>query len=343
MANSASASVIEYTPQGSRAERLLEYPFARPGYSYFTDGTEVLRAPEDTASFMDAADEYLAARGLALMADRTPVIAYGANASPFKLADKMGGKFTPDELRAELQVVPNIRAELVDTAIVWHGKPGQTGSTFAELYRSEDTKGVVSECFVQYLTDEQVALLHATEGVTYHFATVEANIGSDRQPLEALAYVAGSSQVLLEDEKPVLVKPLTKDATDNATTMTATQAVAYMLENASEVVAVTEPQTYIETAPLTLVEKKARQETVRAKLAELGLSKDFVFPEANRRGRADFNGPKGHTNASQPYDLQLMEQALGRFAEVPDNRLVSVVRRRAHDELAQHLSANTEE
>lgn len=331
--NLQTALVAEYAPIGTSAEQLLQYPFARPDHSYCTDGETVTVMPDTFSAFTVAADELLTQRGVPVLAERTPVVAYGANASPVKLTGKMGGKFTPEELRGELQIVPSIMAEMDETAIVWHGKPGQTGSVFAELYRSPETAGVVSSCFVQFLTNEQIALLHASEGVTYHFAPLSVRVGSDSHQMEALAYVAGMSEVLLDKAgKPILVKPLTKEAGE--VTMTAHEAVAYMLENAGEAVETVNPIEYIETAPKTLAEKKARQAKVRKALGEAGLSAEFSFPGTVRRGRADFNGSDGHANPAEPYSIQLMEDVLSRLSTTT---LVSVIRKRAHDELAQLL------
>ena len=60
----------------------MDYPFSRPDHSYlFADGA-VLALESPGVEYLDDA---LARKGAATMADRTAVLAYGANAAPARL------------------------------------------------------------------------------------------------------------------------------------------------------------------------------------------------------------------------------------------------------------------
>jgi hypothetical protein len=154
-----SRYVETFAPTQSIEER-LQYPFSRPELSFFTNGTEVIDMPNNFTEFCEASNQLLMVNGLAKIEDRIPVIAYGANSNPFELRKKMNAYGEP-HLQNELQTVPNILAVIPDTTIVWHGKPSQSGSVFAELYRGEDSLGVESNSHVSFLTKYQVALMQS--------------------------------------------------------------------------------------------------------------------------------------------------------------------------------------
>lgn len=138
---------------GTDPEAALEYPYKWPETSFLTDGKEITPVlGGDHEQFVTEANAYLKSRGLPPLDERIPVIAYGSNPSPYQLHKKMSANGQGE--KPEVQVVPNEKAWLADAIIVWRGRPAQNGSTFAELYRGEGTKGKKAEVFVQYLTEE---------------------------------------------------------------------------------------------------------------------------------------------------------------------------------------------
>lgn len=332
----------EFALPEDEVEKQLAYPFHQPEQSYLTDGRSVELMSDTFGDFCATADTYLAARQLPLLADRIPIIAYGANASPARLQAKMAAFGSP-EMQPSLQTVPNIVATIKDTAIVWHGTPGQVGSTFAELYRGEDTKGVNAHCFVQFMTAEQVALLHATEGVTYHVIDVPALLGSDEQEVTTKAYVAGQSSVLLKDGQPVQVsRPGVEKA---LSAMSAEEAVTFMLGRAATEAGTRAVREYVaEGQKMSLAESKERQRRVAKALTAAGVSRMFSFPGANKEyyGRADLAG----LQSVRPDVYQLAEQSLHRLRFFRDGKvdpaqpdIMAKIRDRASRELAERLTA----
>ena len=152
-------TVAQFAPRGSEADKLLAYPFEAPAHSYITDGETVTELPDTFDEFSRQTDELLTAQGLPPMAERIAVIEYGSNASPYQAREKMA-KFGPDSLQKELQTLPKIVATVQGADIVWHGKPGQKGSTFAGLFKDESTESTEAPCFVKigrnvrYLRDD---------------------------------------------------------------------------------------------------------------------------------------------------------------------------------------------
>ena len=212
--------------------------------------------------------------------------------------------------------------------MVWHGKPSQAGSVFSELYKGEDTKGESAAAAVQFLTNEQLALMHATEGVTYHLAPVDVRT-VDGTTLHAVAYVAGTSSILTKDGKPVSMKV---NAEDTGTGMTAREAVSFMLEHAGATVGAQIAEELIAlSAGKTLADKKANQAKVEAELRAQGLSREFSHPSQAEwyYGRADFNelNKVGHN----PTVLHLAEESLARLRPTKE----------AIHEAAEHIVATT--
>lgn len=185
-------TVVQFAPQGDEADKLLAYPFEAPTHSYITDGEVVTELPDSFADFAAQTDRLLAAQGLPLLAERVPVIEYGSNSSPYQAREKMA-KFGPDSLQHELQTLPKIIATVQGADIVWHGKPGQKGSTFAELFKDGSTEATEAPCFVTFMDEKQLAVMHTTEGVTYEAVWLDVHVGSDEKPMKALAYVAQHS------------------------------------------------------------------------------------------------------------------------------------------------------
>lgn len=306
-------TVAEFAPASNETEKALSYPFSCPDSSYITDGQEVHLLPDSFAEFQEATDAYLAEHGLPLLAERVPVLAYGSNANPFRLGKKMG-TYAP-HLQETMQTVPNRMITVPDAAVVWHGKPGQAGSAFAELYKGAETVGEKVHAHIGFLTVEQLAAMHATEGVTYHLAELEARVGDNPEPIKFTAYVAGASSILLKAGKPVRVQRPGEEQHEGS--MTAEEAVNYMLEHAGETIGAKTARELIEqNKALPLSEKKIRQAAVGTRLGELGLNKSFSFPTkpGSEIGRADFN-----FITSPKYDfIHLAEQSLAAMRPTPE-------------------------
>jgi hypothetical protein len=328
-------AVGSYAPLGTETDIHLSYPYARPEGSFLTDGAAIVMLPSDPTEFQVEVNERLKNADLPLLHERQPIVSYGANSNPVRLAEKMSA-FSVNGAPPELQVVPNLSARIPDTAVVWHGKPGQRGGTFAELYKGVETTGQEAICHIAFLTPQQLALMHVTEGVTYHLVPIDALGGKGNERLKVLAYVAGNSTVLLKDGQPVKVKRARETPTE--TSMTAEEAVDYMLassgddaSNARELVA--------QMASLSLTERKARQQVISGRLGELGLNKDFRYPCAagSFLGRADLNTAPGVYHLAE----QVVESLRPTSPELRQtHRDIAVrIRERAHDELNAYLSS----
>lgn len=319
-------------PTGVGPEALFEYPYARPEGSFITDGKNVFTLPSEHATFFQASQDYLSAEGLPLMDKRIPVIAYGANVSPAKIRDKMA-KYGSPMMQQEMQTIPMLAVDVPNSQVVWHGKPGQSGGVFAELYSGESVEGENASAVVQYLTVEQLGVMHTTEGETYRFVPLTVNT-VDGEKLRAFAYVAGSSQVLVKDGKPVPVTIPGREVTPGPSGMTVHEAVAYMLEHGGGGLEVhmRSPEGLIRAnVGKKLATRKLRQEAVRVELTRLGMSRAFSHPHSDTYiGRADFVSPQypGHT----PEVLLLAEQSLERIRPG-----VQVVEKRANELVADGM------
>ncbi|MDB5170273.1 MAG: hypothetical protein JWN82_669 [Candidatus Saccharibacteria bacterium] len=296
---SETIPVDSYQPTTDAVEKLLDYPGDRPATSFMTNGTEVVLLPEAYQDFVEAADERLRELDLPTIEERIPVLAYGSNASPARLRDKMS-KFATDSPEA-MQTIPHCMATLPDTIAVWHGQPGQTGSIFAELYRGPEARGASLRAHVAFLTREQLAAVHTTEGKTYSVAELPVKIGNERSYTETsvLSYVALKSQVLLRDEKPVLVSNLTHNGS-TLPAMKAEEAVVYILDHAARDADVPhDVHDYVaEGIGLkSLSARVDRQMRVGRVLRGMGLNRPYAFAEANPEsliGRADFTSIPGN-------------------------------------------------
>jgi hypothetical protein len=146
--------------------RALGYPFPRPPASVLLAGGRVLELAE-----MDP-DE---------LRDRTPVLAYGSNASP----ESLGWKF-PGERAA---VVPLLRGALRDLDVVYSSHIAVYGSVPATLQRSPGTE---VETFVAYLTAAQLELVAGWEiNARYEvLGGVELTVEGAAAPPEVGAFVS---------------------------------------------------------------------------------------------------------------------------------------------------------
>jgi|GEM_PF-1924988 len=351
----------------TEAEKLLAYPFPRPENSVLTDGEQVIPLPDTFKEFMTAADALLIERGLPGMAERVPVIAYGANSSPWKNQEKMS-TYGPEQQEL-LQTTPMLTATVPGTVIAWHGRPGQKGAIFAELYSDLDTMNEAASTHLTFLDEKQLAAIHVTEGITYRVQWLDVLAGSDRKPLKAIAYVANDATIFTKDGRPALVQRPGDTAIPSA--LTAQQAVDLMLSHGGADDDPHSAQELIESfAKLDLDTRKKIQKGIGQRLAQTGRSRAFAFPgdAADTMARGDFNGLQAPHYAG----LRLVEQVVAplrptaeqieaKASELQEkslqkgkdlSRLVALdqarrkldiaaeVRRRAHDELAVRLDAD---
>jgi hypothetical protein len=117
--------------------RALEYPYAIPRSSYALAHGRVLDLDEvEVAVDTD---------------ERVPLLAYGSNAAPEVLSQKLAA--APDP-------IPVVRAALRDVDVVYSAHVSRYGAVPATLRRSPGTE---VPAFVAYLSPEQLALLSPTE------------------------------------------------------------------------------------------------------------------------------------------------------------------------------------
>lgn len=336
------ASVSEFAPPTDKTEALLSYPFRVPEGSFIMNGTDVIEMPENSEDFWHKADKELIQNQLPGMADRIPVIAYGANANPYRYAEKINVFSTP-ETHDQLHTTPVQDGE-VKGSVVWHGKQGQGGAIFAELYDGPLLEeGQTSICKITWLTKEQLSVMHTTEGITYHLAEVPALIGSDKKEITAYAYVAGHSSVLLKDGRPVAVKRPGLDLPGEG--MTAKEAVEYILaqlpdDGGAKLPSAKTPEQLVAEMndQPTLADKKALQAAVEQALRHAGSNQMFTHatPEEARIGRADLNFMNHYIT------LHLLEEQLTEIrSQGASKDIVEEVRKRAHNELKERLENHT--
>lgn len=320
--------ITDYAVPVSNPDSLLAYPFRRPDGNYLTDGATLQELPDDYPEFFNAANKYLEAQGLDLLEQRAPVLCYGANANPTKLAQRMAS-YGAGAHRPDLQVVPMLQVSIPDAMVVWHGTIGQTGGVFSELYRGSETKDVATDGTVAFMTSEQIALLHASEGETYSLAEITVDAGNT--PIKAVAYLGRGSSMLLKNGKPIQVSD-----------MTAEEAVDYMLTESKAVNGVTGARELVKTMEgQPLKDRKQIQASIGDALGSLGLSKQFSFPvpETAFIGRADFNWLQPPHNVLHTLEqtLENMRPELKPETEFNSKPLITVVRNRAHQELKRRL------
>ncbi|PID31099.1 hypothetical protein CSA80_03120 [Candidatus Saccharibacteria bacterium] len=299
--------VSDFAPEARSSAAVLEYPYRRPETSYVTDGSEVTLIDGSHANFVRRVDEYLGDRELPLLAERVPIVGYGSNASPYQLARKMSRY--GQGMEPYTQVIPNERAVIHGAVIAWHGAPSQNGSVFAELYSGPEAEDRQSEVFLQYLTIEQLGIMHTTEGATYHLVPITAT--TDAGTMRAFAYVASDSRILYRNGLPLEVAVDGRGADGG---VSAEEAVEYMLSIGGESIGIHDPRALAEAnTGVLLATKKDRQEKVRAALAAQGASIQFSFPDANDNyvGRAALGSVQasGHT----PEILHLAEEHLAKI------------------------------
>jgi hypothetical protein len=160
-------------------ERALAYPFPRPSGSVLIEGARVRELGE-----LDPA----------LVAGRTPVLAYGSNASPESLAWKF-----PDERDA---VLPLVRGTLRDFDVVYSSHIAVYGSVPATLQRSP---GTAVETFVAFLGERQLALVEDWE-INATYETLEVDLDLDGgDPLAAVGVFLSRHGCLTADGAEIAV------------------------------------------------------------------------------------------------------------------------------------------
>lgn len=161
-------------------ERALAYPYAAPPHSFLQRGPDTLALGEGEVD----------------LSARTPMVAYGANASPRVLAHKLGA--TGEE-------IPALRARLEDFDVVYSAHISPYGSIPATLRPS---CGARARAFVLYLTAEQVRLMSETE-LNYTLAPLPGTacrLEDGPAPAQPLAYLTRHGNLLLDGSEVALAE-----------------------------------------------------------------------------------------------------------------------------------------
>jgi hypothetical protein len=168
------------------SRRAFAYPYATPGRSYLYRDGEAHELPEGGPD----------------LAERTPLLSYGANSAPEALARKL----------ASLPGVglPVMRAELEGFDVVYSAHVSPYGAVPATLIGSP---GTVAPVFILHPTTGQRALLTATEP-NYDLVEVDgiAAYRSKHGPLEldgsavALAAIRSAGRTLPELDQPAILE-----------------------------------------------------------------------------------------------------------------------------------------
>ena len=131
------------TDRASRLARARGYPYPYPGRSYVWQSGDVTDFD------------------LGMTEGRTAVLAVGSNRAPSRLDQKYIGKYEVP--------IPVQHARLKDFDIVYAAHLTRYGSVPAMLQRAP---GTTVELAVTWLDDEQLEIMHATEG-GYYYAEIE--------------------------------------------------------------------------------------------------------------------------------------------------------------------------
>ena len=178
MADSAKAAAI--------LARALDYPYATPDRSYLYRDGEATELPPQGPD----------------LADRSPLIAYGANAAPEALARKLT-QLAGVEL-------PVMRFELDGFDVVYSAHVSPYGAVPATLVESP---GTVAPAFLLHPTAEQLALLTASEpnydleeidGVAV-YRSKHGCLEIDAAPI-ALAAFRSAGRTLSEMDEPAVLE-----------------------------------------------------------------------------------------------------------------------------------------
>lgn len=221
------------------------YPGERPATSFLADTTNVLAAAEgmvypmmttqdhtgrlrveakldDNSRRIDL-DDLLHELNQPGINDRIPLVAYGANVCPAA----MQAKFALDD-NPEAGVVPTLYATMPGYEAVWQEKPGQRGNGMATLYKGPETTDANIQVAVNFLTPEQLLLLHQGEK-NYDLGYVGQVTLETGATIPALIYV-GNEPVVLKDGHPIAIAAIPRD-TNVLEPMTSEEVVDYMLDH----------------------------------------------------------------------------------------------------------------
>ncbi len=280
--------VTSFEPPANIVEQVLSYPYERPRGSYFTNGDMVTLLSDDPTLFKQRANALLAAQNLPSLEQRIPVIAYGSNMSPAEFKVKMAKypETTDDKL---MQAAPMLAAKIPDTEVVWHGKLSSKGGLFADIYNGQLAKGKTSNVLIEYLTKEQLLILHVSEGTNYTFTrkTVELADGTTAQ---AFLYQPHETTYLEKGGHPIPVAGIVDAASAKVPPMTASEAMAYILEQVGDIAGAKTPEEFVQNnKDLPLKPRQERRRQVAQKLAALNVSVDHDAKVPYSIGRVDFN------------------------------------------------------
>jgi hypothetical protein len=179
------SEVLDPADREAVLKRALAYPYATPERSYlYREG----RA-EDLPEGFD-------------LADRTPLISYGANTAPEALALKLAA--LPGE------ALPVVRSRLHGFDVVYSAHVSPYGAVPATLLESP---GTVAPVFVLHPTAEQHALLTATElnydlvqiGEAEAYLSKHGCLELDGSPV-ALAAIRSAARTLPELDQPAVLE-----------------------------------------------------------------------------------------------------------------------------------------
>lgn len=302
---------------------VIDYPGLRNSTNFILDNGQIIDLPEDTSEALIVIDELLEQKHLPVISERVPVLAFGRNAGPEGLYAKMKKYEAFGDL---VTIVPTLRSVLHGHDVVWHGRPGQSGGYFAELFTSEDTTKTSVEAWVQFLTPEQLAIIHTTEGVTYEVTEVpDVSLGKDLA-ITVVAYTSREASMLLDssDGKPIAVAGVERHQSD-LEVMDVREVLQYTLGQESVKRALGgaySVDAFLEEgAIMNLADKKRRQASVHQALMSIGVSRPFRYPgQGVRHGRASLEPlPRGleGTPASH-HTLRLMEEQVAAIRPTED-------------------------
>ncbi|HET7454840.1 MAG TPA: hypothetical protein VFJ76_04910 [Solirubrobacterales bacterium] len=179
------SEVVDPAQREAILRRALTYPYAAPERSYLYREGRAEELPDDFD-----------------LSGRRPLISYGANAAPEALALKLAA--LPGE------PLPVVRSQLQGFDVVYSAHVSPYGAVPATLLESP---GTVAPVFVVHPTEEQHALLTATElnydlvavGEAEAFRSKHGCLDLDGSPV-ALAAVRSRGRTLPELDQPALLE-----------------------------------------------------------------------------------------------------------------------------------------
>ncbi|WP_069364134.1 hypothetical protein [Salisediminibacterium beveridgei] len=124
------------------------YPFESPSASYIFTA----KGPEPIHENHDPTE---------LIKHRTPVLAYGSNSAPIQLKRKFH-----EHLASAGGFIPVLKGYLLNYDVVYSPVVAPYGSIPATITPSP---GVIANAYVTYLDQEQLAIMHRSEGVGYMY------------------------------------------------------------------------------------------------------------------------------------------------------------------------------